>query len=138
MFAPDLEDDFADRDVSLTSGNHSLDTVHFRLALRSSLDDKGCLSLRRREDDRTFAHSLTLALNKGGDRRHAVTIFSRYLRRFHSSPITTRHSSVLRFSYTHNDGLEPSGRVTVSVIHRTNVSSFGREGFPPSVHRKGH
>ena len=132
MFAPDLEDDFADRDVSLTSGNHSLDTVHFRLALRPCFN--GC----RREDDRTFAHSLTLALNKGGDRRHAVTIFSRYLRRFHSSPITTRHSSVLRFSYTHNDGLEPSGRVTVSVIHRTNVSSFRREGFPPSVHRKGH
>lgn len=131
MFAPDLEDDFADRDVSLTSGNHSLDTVHFRLALRRLIDVE-------EKTDRTFAHSLTLARNKGGDRRHAVTIFSRYLRRFHSSPITTRHSSVLRFSYTHNDGLEPSGRVTVSVIHRTNVSSFRREGFPPSVHRKGH
>ena len=52
MFAPDLEDDFADRDVSLTSGNHSLDTVHFRLALRRLID----------VEEKTIVLSLTLLL----------------------------------------------------------------------------
>ena len=54
MFAPDLEDDFADRDVSLTSGNHSLDTVHFRLALRRLID----------VEEKTIVLSLTLLLRR--------------------------------------------------------------------------